>query len=234
VGAGVVMVNALRAWALGTALLVGCAAALGQITVVDDGGQRVTLAEVPQRIVSLLPSLTESVCALGACRKLVGVDRYSNFPPQVDSLPKLGSLEDTTIERIVALKPDVVLVAKSARVIDRLRGLGLVVVALESETHADVKRSLLLLAQLLGTPHEAERVWARIESDFAQAVQRVPQHCVANVCTSKSALSLMPPAKRPSSATACSVWAWATSCRWRWGLFRNSTPSSSCAAGLTS
>jgi iron complex transport system substrate-binding protein len=174
VGAGVVMVNALRAWALGTALLVGCAAALGQITVVDDGGQRVTLAEVPQRIVSLLPSLTESVCALGACRKLVGVDRYSNFPPQVDSLPKLGSLEDTTIERIVALKPDVVLVAKSARVIDRLRGLGLVVVALESETHADVKRSLLLLAQLLGTPHEAERVWARIESDFAQAVQRVP------------------------------------------------------------
>jgi iron complex transport system substrate-binding protein len=129
---------------------------------------------VPQRIVSLLPSLTESVCALGACQKLVGVDRYSNFPKQVDTLPKLGGLEDTAIERIVALKPDVVLVAKSARVIDRLRGLGLVVLALESETHADVKRTLALLANLLGTPQEAERLGARIEADFAQAQQRVP------------------------------------------------------------
>jgi iron complex transport system substrate-binding protein len=160
--------------ALAAALLALGAAVSAQTHIVDDAGQPITVAQPPQRIVSLLPSLTESVCALGACARLVGVDRYSNAPPEVDALPKLGGLEDTAIERIVALKPDLVLVAKSARVIDRLRGLGLVVVALESETHADVKRSLQLLAQLLGTPQEAERVWARIEADFAQAQQRVP------------------------------------------------------------
>jgi iron complex transport system substrate-binding protein len=151
-----------------------CGHAGAQTVLTDDRGQRSTWAQPPQRIVSLLPSLTESVCALGACDKLVGVDRYSNAPARVDSLPKLGGLDDAQVERIVALKPDVVLVAKSARVTDRLESLGLKVVALQSDSHADVKRSLILLAQLLGTPQEADRVWARIERDFDIAVQRVP------------------------------------------------------------
>ena len=53
------------------------------LAVTDDRGQSVLLTQAPQRIVSLLPSLTETVCALGACQRLVGVDRYSNWPDSV-------------------------------------------------------------------------------------------------------------------------------------------------------
>lgn len=140
----------------------------------DDRGASVTVPTPPQRIVSLLPSLTESVCALGACARLVGTDRFSNWPASVLALPKLGGLDDAQIERIVALRPDVVLLSSSARVTDRLEALGLKVLVLESRDHADVKRSLTIIARLLGTPDQAERVWSDIERETRAAVDRVP------------------------------------------------------------
>ena len=150
------------------------AAALSQTTLRDDRGATLVLTGPPQRIVSLLPSLTESVCALGACALLVGTDQFSNWPASVLKLPKLGGLDDAQIERIVALKPDLVLAATSARVIDRLKGLGLKVMVLESRNHADVKRSLSLLAQVLGKPNEAALVWAKIENDMVAAAALLP------------------------------------------------------------
>ena len=156
-------------------LLLVHALAAAQVSVRDDRGADVALPASPQRIVSLLPSLTESVCALGACTRLVGTDRFSNSPASVIALPKLGGLDDAQIERIAALKPDVVLVAPSARVIDRLEALGLKVLVLESRDHADVHRTLTTLAQLLGVPLEADRVWAGIDRDLADADGRVPQ-----------------------------------------------------------
>ena len=92
--------------ALVLAAVLWAATAAAQVTVTDDRGHRITLARPAQRIVSLLPSLTETVCALQACARLVGVDRFSNWPAQVQRLPQLGALEDTQIERLVALKPD--------------------------------------------------------------------------------------------------------------------------------
>ena len=157
-------------------LLVMClhAAAGSQTTLRDDRGATLVLTTSPQRIVSLLPSLTDSVCALGGCARLVGTDRFSNWPASVATLPKLGGLDDAQIERIVALKPDLVLVATSARVTERLEGLGLKVLVLESRNHADVQRSLALLAQVLGTPNQAAVVWARIERELVQAAAKVP------------------------------------------------------------
>ena len=149
--------------------------AQAQISLLDDRGAKLVLAAPPARIVSLLPSLTESVCALGGCTKLVGTDQYSNWPASVLKLPKLGSLDDAQIERIVGLKPDLVLAATSARVIDRLESLGVKVMVLESRNHADVKRSLNLLARALGTPNEADMVWAQIEADIKSAAAKLPQ-----------------------------------------------------------
>jgi iron complex transport system substrate-binding protein len=145
-----------------------------RISVRDDRGATVTWPAPPQRIVSLLPSLTESVCALGGCARLVGTDRFSNSPASVTALPKLGGLEDAQIERIAALKPDVVLAAPSARAIERLEGLGLKVLVLESRDHADVHRTLKTLSQLLGVPAEADKVWAAIERELEQAASHVP------------------------------------------------------------
>ena len=79
------------------------ATATTSISVRDDRDATLTLTAPPQRIVSLLPSLTESVCALRGCARLVGTDRFSNSPASVLALPKLGGLDDAQIERIVAL-----------------------------------------------------------------------------------------------------------------------------------
>ena len=144
------------------------------ITLTDDRGRAQTLAAPPLRIVSLLPSLTEGVCALGGCDRLVGTDRYSNSPERVKALPKLGGIEDANLERIVALKPDVVLAAPSARVVERLESLGLQVLVLESKTHADVQHSLEVLAAMLGTPAAAVPLWDAIQRDVERAVASVP------------------------------------------------------------
>lgn len=145
------------------------------VTVTDDRGQQVGLARPPQRIVSLLPSLTETVCALGACARLVGTDRYSNWPAAVQGLPKLGGLEDTQIERVVALKPDLVLTAVSSRANDRLSALGVPVLALEPQQWAGTRRAILTLASALGDAAAGPALVAQIEARVAAAAARVPQ-----------------------------------------------------------
>lgn len=156
------------------ATLVALPAAGEPLVLRDDRGQEHRFTEPPRRIVSLLPSLTEGVWALGGGARLVGVDRYSNWPAELAKLPRLGGMEDAQIEAIAALKPDVVLGSSTARSLDRLEALGLRVVRLKPETHADVRRTLELLARMLGTPAEAQRVWARVEQEMEAAARRVP------------------------------------------------------------
>jgi iron complex transport system substrate-binding protein len=166
-----------RRWAswLLAALLAGpVGPARAVITVQDDRGHTVSLPAAPQRVVSLLPSLTEGVCALGACARLVGVDRYSNWPASVPALPARGGLEDTTIERLVALKPDLVLVARSARAIDRLEALGLHVVALEPQGLGDTERVIKTLALALGDATAGVALWQQLEARISAAAARVP------------------------------------------------------------
>lgn len=146
---------------------------LAALQIIDDRGTVVRLERPPHRIITLLPSLAESVCALGQCQRLVGVDRYTQWPALVQSLPRVGGGLDPNIEQIVALRPDVVLMAASARVGDRLRALGVTVVALEPKTHADVQRVLLQLGQLLQVP-DAQRVWRGIDAAVVAAAQSVP------------------------------------------------------------
>lgn len=150
------------------------APAASPIQVQDDRGTVLRLPAPPQRIVSMLPSLTESLCALGGCGRLVGVDRYANWPASVARLPRLGGLDDALIEAIVALKPDLVLGSHSARALDRLEALGIPVLRLKSDSHADVRRSIGVLAQALGTPGEGTRLWAEIERALGAAAARVP------------------------------------------------------------
>jgi iron complex transport system substrate-binding protein len=157
---------------LAAALAAEAAPAAG-IAIRDDLGQTTVLAAPPQRIVSLLPSLTETVCELGACARLVGVDRYSNFPASVNALPKVGGMDDTNVELIASLKPDVVLVAVSSRVAERLRALGIQVIALEPRSYKDVQRVLGIVGEVLGVA-DAQRVWRRIDAGVSAAASSVP------------------------------------------------------------
>lgn len=178
-------IGALAPFARAALLAAGlCSAALPAVAqtapaplqITDDRGQAVRLAQPPQRIVTTLPSLTETVCELGACARLVGVDRYSNWPDAVRALPQVGGGLDPNVEAIVALKPDLVLVAQSSRVADRLQALGLTVAVLEPKTHADVQRVAGRVAQLLGVPaDEAQALWRRIDAAVEAAAQSVPK-----------------------------------------------------------
>ena len=164
------MRDALR----GLVLLLVCGLALQAHarTVQGDGLQKVEIAQAPQRIVSLLPSLTETVCALGACPRLVGLDRYSNWPESLQSLPRVGGGLDPNIESIVALKPDLVLAAGSTRGVERLEALGLKVLRLEPRTHADVQRVLRTVAEALFLPEgDSQRVWREMQAGVQAAVQ---------------------------------------------------------------
>ncbi len=157
--------------AAASALLAAGAAQALQVT--DDRGVTVTFAQSPQRIVSLLPSLTETVCELGQCQRLVGVDRYSNFPDSARALPQVGGGLDPNIEAIVALRPDLVLMATSSRAAERLQALGLKVVALEPKSHADVRRVLEKIGHVLDVP-DAQRVWRVIDAGVSAAAQSLP------------------------------------------------------------
>ena len=138
------------------------------VSVIDDRGVVVVFDKPPQRIVSLLPSLTESVCALGKCGTLVGVDRFSNWPKSIQDLPKLGGIGDVNIERIIQLKPDLVLLEKASPIIARLNGLGIKTFALDVKSMGDEERALKKLDAVLGTA-ESGRVWNQIQQQVMRA-----------------------------------------------------------------
>lgn len=164
----------LKAFALCLALC--CAAAQAEqagYRITDDSGQSVHFDHAPRRIVSLLPSLTETVCALDACDRLVGVDRYSDWPAPVRALPQLGGGLDPNVEAVVALRPDVVLIGTSSRAAARLRALGLQVLAFEPRLRADLRRVIRSLGELLQVPG-ADALVRRIDDGVAAAATTVP------------------------------------------------------------
>lgn len=146
--------------------------------VLRDALQReVRFERVPLRIISLLPSLTETVCALGACDRLVATDRYSNWPARVRSLPKAGGLDDAQIELIVSLRPDVVLLSHEARVTERLDELQVRSFVIETESYADIARTTRIVGAILGVPERA----AALNRELDRAVTAVAARSAASL-----------------------------------------------------
>ena len=129
-------------------------------------GREVVLAERPATIVSLTPTNTEIVCALGLSDLLVGVDAYSNYPASVEGLEKVGDYSGPNAESIVALAPDLVLAGDKLQQesIDQLSQLGLTVLATEVGTYDAVADSIRLVAQATGTQDQAETLIADMEA----------------------------------------------------------------------
>lgn len=147
------------------------------VRVNDDLGRSVVVPAPPQRIVCLLPSFTETVFALGAGDRVVGVDDYSDYPAATQHLPKLGGLYDTQIERALSLKPDLVLVSESHAALTSLSAGGAAVWAGSPHRFEDVYRIIELTGQLLGRPRETTELLARMRAEIAAveaSVQALP------------------------------------------------------------
>lgn len=150
--------------------------ALGLILTCRGAWGQTTPAIPPQRVVTLLPSLTESVCALGACDRLVGVDRHSSHPARVRDLPRLGGLDDPRIEALVALRPDLVIAPRSWRGLERLRRLDIPVLALEPVSLEETRLALERIGQALGMDaSQAQHAWADLERGWQTAAAQVPE-----------------------------------------------------------
>ena len=138
------------------------------LTLIDDLGRKVTLKAEPRRIISVLPSTTEVVCALGLCDRLVGVDDYSDFPAQVTRLPKVGGLYNPNIEAMVALKPDLVFVSQYGKLTDSLEAAGITVIAVNPETYDEVFTKTLTIGKIVNREAQAKTMVINMRRDIAR------------------------------------------------------------------
>src|SRR3989304_6031918 len=121
--------------------------------ITDQLGRKVTLATTaPQKIVSLAPSNTETLYALGLADRIVGVTTFDNYPPEAQDKPKVGGFSDTNIEVVVAMEPDLVLAAEihGSKIIPQLEARGLTVVALNPEPLDEVLEAIALVGRITG------------------------------------------------------------------------------------
>lgn len=150
------------------ALLPTAAATTYPLTLTDDLGRKVTLRSEPKRIISMVPSHSETLCAIGACGKLVGVDKYSDYPQQVARLPKVGDLFAPDVEAMVALKPDLVLVSKYSKLEGPLTQAGIPTIALDMEKYEEVFSKTLTLGRIVNREAQAKNVVLNIRRDIAK------------------------------------------------------------------
>jgi iron complex transport system substrate-binding protein len=138
----------------------GAATAGFPLTLTDDVGQTVTLSAAPRRIVSMAPSLTEILFALGLGDRLVGVTTFCKYPPEAQKIEKIGGYIDASEEKILALAPDLVVATRGTprTFMDSLRGQGLHVLAVDQTTWAQVEGSIRLLGKACGATTEAEKI----------------------------------------------------------------------------
>ena len=158
-------------------LLYACAIAAQAeiITVQDFAGREVTLTQPAQRIVALAPHIVENLYSAGAGARLVGVVSYSNYPQEAATIPQVGSYNAFSLEQIVALQPDLVVMWGSGnglQTLDKLQALGIPVYVSELRQLSDVPHSIRRLGQLAGTIAVSEREARRIEQEISALQSR--------------------------------------------------------------
>ena len=144
------------------------------IQVQDMVGRTVQLERAAQRIVALAPHTVENTFSAGAGSRLVGVVAYSDYPEAARQIEKVGSHQAWSLEKIVRLQPDLVILWASGNGMDKLADLerlGFTVYVSESREPADISRTIRAIATLAGTTAEGEREARRLEQSFAALAQ---------------------------------------------------------------
>lgn len=135
--------------------------ATAAIDVHDDHGNMVSLPQPARRVISLAPHVTELLFAAGGGDRLVGAVTYSDYPDAAKRIPRVGDNRQVDLERIIAMKPDLVVIWRhggSERQLAQLRQLGIPLFYSEPHKLDDIPDSVLRLGLLMGTSQQAQRV----------------------------------------------------------------------------
>lgn len=173
----------LRLYLLGLTAALLLAAALPATpaaaeVLVDQVGRRVEIPAPPERIVSLMPSITEIVFELGEGHRLKGVTLYSDEPPAATELPRVGSYVNPDLEKIVSLRPDLCLAVRDGnplQLVERLTELGIPVYTIDPRNLTEIMESVMLLGRVLGAEDRARDIVGRIRTKITAAAQKVAQ-----------------------------------------------------------
>ena len=143
------------------------------MTITDDLGREVNISKPPERIISIAPSMTEMLFAIGLENKVIGVTEYCDYPPEALSKEKIGTYTIPNIEKILLLEPDLILatgaIQAQREVVKLLEGYGLTVVALNPGTIEEIFKSIRLLGQITGQ----EEVALQLVSDLENRVESI-------------------------------------------------------------
>jgi len=148
--------------------LVGAAQAA--VTVRDDAGQAVTVNKPALRVISMAPHVTELLFAAGGGSRVVGAVNYSDYPEAAKSIPRIGSNREIDIERVIALKPDLIVAwmhNSSERQIDLVRKLGVPVFQSDPQSLDSIPESVLRLGRLMGTDAAANTTATQLRKQLA-------------------------------------------------------------------
>ena len=133
-------------------------------------------ASAPMRIVSLAPSVTETLFALGAGPEVVGVSQYCDYPPQVRDLPRVGSFLTPNLEAIIALRPTLIVgleLSSDVRQIRALNSMGYPVLLVSDDSLDQIEASIEKVGARIDRDAEARRLVARIQSQIAAVQNRL-------------------------------------------------------------
>ncbi len=135
---------------------------------------KISIYSEPKRIVSLAPNLTEILFAIGAGNKVVGVSSYSNYPPEAKEKPKVGGFFNPSIERIFALNPNVVFVARGTplTVVNKLRSLKVNVYTSDPHSIKDIYNLLLTVGKITGNVLESKRLVASMQKEEKEVINK--------------------------------------------------------------
>jgi len=133
-------------------------------------------AAAPMRIVSLAPSVTETLFALGAGPDVVGVSQYCDYPPQVRDLPRVGSFLTPNLEAIIALRPTLVVgleLSSDVRQIRALNSMGYPVLLVSDDSLQEIENSIEKVGARISRENEARRLVAQIQDQIAAVQNRL-------------------------------------------------------------
>ncbi len=155
------------------ATVAGCQPEFQPGTFTDDAGRQVTIDRAPERIVSHVPPITETIFALGLGDRLVAVSDYCDYPEEAKEKPSIGNYYNPSIENIVAMEPDLVLTDGHSDSIKPLDDLGITFIVIDPTNIDEIFESIELLGRATGEQSAAEALIKEMRDGFAKTTDKV-------------------------------------------------------------